>query len=720
MEKYPQDFSQPSQTSNTKTPGTRMGLFDNIFGKKVPPRGPASEAPVNETFELRDQNIKSQKLAESLQAEVVLVKSEEVIATPIQPVISEPSGQLSNHVTDSNFLDAASLRVSVQEHDELNFALRQKMEWVESELANADRKVAELHVVNALRQLLTERLLWDLQDSKLEIVRLCGEAIDLQRPASSVLPVGGPIAADVHLQGNDLGGGAEEELPEKLVLAALDRHELEIQIQHAKGVQERITLDEQQELIAKKVENATIGIKAQLTHVRGLLDAASAKLQDQEKLSQRVDAAEIENSALKKGVGTEVWALKYELECKTKEVASLNDQLGRRAFYDQAQAKRLAEREATINKNFAELQRRETELRDAKSAMAGCTPEVVSALREKIKNLQDQVSTSALASQRKLMWLQEQLKDSGASVQHLLAEKSELEKLLEIARRKNLLPSKRVKVSLGPNESLVSLSDRKIVDWMLEQASPEQAEVDHGYLSLLGDGPWSEDQLGLLMEQRGFSLWKLPDQDVRHVVLGRNNWDAEDLEEQIASVGDMGLRIYSQEMWFAKLITGRDPFDSGDQDLLMAFAKGHDALQYLVARDNPWPEVTSQDLLAGDDVFTEGTEFGATSPLHNFGYKVGTSSGLSERERRTILASFLEARSLSFDDQSSEDYRSHWGRPRSVQRLFRVASHIRWLIGWQGKSPFRAQANEEWIEDLGWLKKTFYKPSSHKFKWPAL
>lgn len=690
-----------------------MGLFDYIFGKKWPPSGPAPEALVNEAAELRDQNM-------TVQAEVAVVKSEAVNETPIQPVISESSGQTSSHATDFTFPDTASVCVSLQEHDDLNFVLREKMEWVESELANANRKVAELHVVNALRQLLTARLLGDLQDSKLEIVRLCDEAIDLHRPTSSVLQIGGPIAADVHLQGNDVGGGVVKEFPENLVLAANDKHELEMQIQHAKEVQERLTLDEQQELIAKKVESETTDIKAQLAHVLGLLDAASAKLQDQKQLRQRIDAAEIENSALKKGVGTEVWALKQELERQTKEVASLNDQLGRRAFYEEAQARRLAEREATVNKNFAELQRREIELRVAKSALAGCTPEVVSALREKIKNLEDQVSTSTLASRKKLMWLQEQLKDADASLQSLLAKKSELERLLEIERRKNLSPSKRVKVSVGSNDSLVSLSDRKIVEWMLEEASPKQAEVDHGYLSLVGDGPWGEDQLGLLMEQRGFSLWKLPDQDVRHVVLGRNNWDAEQLEEQIAFVGDIELRIYSQEMWFAKLVTGRDPFDSCDQDLLMAFAKGHDALQYLIARDNPWPELTSQDLVIGDGVFTEGTEFGATSPLHNFGYQVGVSSGLSERERRAILASFLEARSLSFDDQSTEDYRSQWGRPRSVQRLFRVALHIRWLIGWQGKSPFRAQANEEWTADLRWLKKNFYKPSSHKFKWPAL
>lgn len=697
-----------------------MGIFDNMFGKKVPLSNPAPEAATNEVARLREQNMTLQKLAESLQAEVALLKSEAMNAKPIQPVISDPSEQASSPVTGSTSPDIASDRISMQEHGETKFTPRDKVKWVDSELANADRKVAELHLANAMRRLLTERILGDLQVSKLEIVRLCDEVIELQRPASPVLPAGGSIAADEPLQGPDENGETLEDGHKELDIACMDKHELKMQMLHADEVQARLTLDGQQELIAKKVASETASIKAQLTNALERLSAATAKLQDQDQLRKRVDAAEIENSALKKGVGNETWTLKRELEQQIREVVSLRDQLGRRTFYEKAQAKRLAEREATINKNFAELQRRETELREAKTAMAGCTPEVVSALRENIKKLQNQVSTLTVDSRKNLSQLQEQLKDADASVRHLLAEKNKLEKLLENANQKHLSPSKRVKASVGANDSLISISDRKIVDWMLGEASPEQAEVDHGYLSLVGDGPWDEDQLGRLMEQRGFSLWELPDRDVLHVVLGRNNWDTDELEEQIASAGDVELRIYSQEMWFAKLVTGRDPFESGDQDLLMAFAKDHDALQYLISRDNPWPAIGQQDLLIGDGVSTEVTELGATSPLHNFGYQVGASSGLSESERRAILARFLEARSLPFDDQSSAEYRSHWGRPRSVQRLFRVALHISWLIGWQGKSPLRAQANEEWTADLHWLKKTFYKPSVHRFKWPTL
>lgn len=316
--------------------------------------------------------------------------------------------------------------------------------------------------------------------------------------------------------------------------------------------------------------------------------------------------------------------------------------------------------------------------------------------------------------------MQEQLDQADRSIQNLLKAKNDLERTLEAGGRSGPPSQRKIKRESHFDSALIAVSDHLIIDWMLEEASPEQASVEHGYLSLTGDGPWPDHQIRELMEGAGFSLWMMPDADVDHVVVGRQSWDASALEQQIEAVEGRQLRIYSQEMWFAKLVTGRDPFDSGDHELLMGFAKGHPALEYLIDRDVPWPEVSSGELVVGDGVFTEGIEFGVNSPLHNFGYQVGVSSGLSVAQRRALLARFLEAKDLAFDGDASAEYRSHWGRPRSVQRLYRVASHIRWLIGWQGKSPYRAQANEDWRGDLQWLKKTYYKPNLHKFRWPGV
>jgi hypothetical protein len=617
--------------------------------------------------------------------------------------------------------------VGYRAQDTLSDAVREKMEWVGSDSAISDRVLANLRIARALRQLLTERLISDLHDSKLQFVRLCDEAINFHRENGAVLQVDAPTVVDIHLESKDSGGEGIPEIRETSFDPDQDEQKPAMQTSGVEEPKEQSDSDQQCQAIANKSETETVLLRGQLADVRRLLAFASGQLHDQKTLQQRIDAAEIENSALKKGVGDEVWALRQELELQTKEVASLNDQLRRRTVAEEIQANRFSQREATINKNFAELQRREIQLENAKSAKDDRTPKAVSDLQLRVKTLQDQLSSSTVASQQQLAGLQGQLAGlqvqlgaADASVQHLLASKRELEKLLEIASRKNSGTNGEIKGLGRPIGTLISLSDKKIVDWMLKEASPKQAEVEHGYLSLIGEGPWEHDELALLVEQKGFSLWQLPDRDVRHVVVGRTKWDAERLEAQIGCMVDLDLRIYSQEMWFAKLATGRDPFDSDNWDLLMAFAKGHEALQYLIARDNGWPEVTTSGLVGGKEGVTQGYEIGSTSPLHNFGYEVGSKAGLSEQKRREILTRFLEAKTLTFEVNASDTYRLHWGRPRSVQRLFRVASHIQWLIGWQGKSPKRVQANEEWTDDLRWLKKTFYKPATHKFKWPNI
>lgn len=109
-------------------------------------------------------------------------------------------------------------------------------------------------------------------------------------------------------------------------------------------------------------------------------------------------------------------------------------------------------------------------------------------------------------------------------------------------------------------------------------------------------------------------------------------------------------------MWFAKLVTTRDPVDPGNQQPLPAFAKGHPALQYLINRDESWPEVSTRVKTGGRGVI--GIDFHASSPLRHFGYRVGVSSGLPVRQRRAILADFIEARQLVFDEESSTQDRA--------------------------------------------------------------
>jgi len=68
-----------------------------------------------------------------------------------------------------------------------------------------------------------------------------------------------------------------------------------------------------------------------------------------------------------------------------------------------------------------------------------------------------------------------------------------------------------------------------------------------------------------------------------------------------------------------------------------------------------------------------------------------------------------ECRSLLpyFDaDQHDLADRNSWGRPSSSLRLRRMVSHIRRLYRFQGASPRKITARNDWKEDLEWIRRT--------------
>ena len=106
------------------------------------------------------------------------------------------------------------------------------------------------------------------------------------------------------------------------------------------------------------------------------------------------------------------------------------------------------------------------------------------------------------------------------------------------------------------------------------------------------------------------------------------------------------------------------------------------------------------------------------SPMHLMGYRVGKISPHSEEERRTILDKIFSEKSLPFSDDSSPTYRSGWGAPRSAKRLCRMAKHIQFNV--DGPSGYLGDpgVRDDWINDLAWLKKTYFRKTVRGFKWP--
>ncbi len=405
----------------------------------------------------------------------------------------------------------------------------------------------------------------------------------------------------------------------------------------------------------------------------------------------------------------------------TLKARRVQTDLAASAAHQQA-AERLAQRESTLLKNFAELQRREALIstRDVGQTLPAYVAyqnriqqleQIVSDLRKKLeeatsKVLQDRIAINPNSGNSSE--LQQQLLDTTASLQHVLIQK---------AREEDRLSSELTKykvLSRAPH----TFMQEDVLSWIFSATSPKTLRVRHGFLQLLGDGPWDYDTIGRPLQRQRFKLYALPDADVAHLIVGRNNWNESDLLGQIEARSGQELRIYSQEMWFAAMATGRDPFDAEDPDLLLAFAKGHSALEFLLECEFPWPTVS--DRFSGGITPIDGSELGVVeSPMHLMDYRVGRTSPHNEDERREILKEIFAAKDLMFGDDCSPGYRLNWGTARSAQRLYRMAIHIKFIIdGPNGNDWRKTVARDDWINDLAWLKNTYFRKNTHAFKWP--
>lgn len=390
-------------------------------------------------------------------------------------------------------------------------------------------------------------------------------------------------------------------------------------------------------------------------------DSASHSSSQISDLQAQLDAAVIEIANLQRGTGTEVWNLKNDLKRCMDEIAL---------------------------KSY--------EISALKNAVGADNPKMEKLQRE-LTNCQQDLSEWKKVSTRR----ENEIRKLVPHLEHATQQAAELKDQIRHLTSTDL--------------SIFSCED--VLAWMFSATTPKRLKVEHGHLHLMGHGPWDVDAFGRLMEDRGFKLWALPDAEIEHIVVGRNSWNRDDLVQHIDARQGLGLRIYSQEMWFAAMSTGRDPFDA-DQELLNAFADGHEALEYLREPGFDWPDLSITEPV-GVTIVSHEEEFGVReSPMHMMGYRVG-ETGPSQQTRQAILDEFLCAKILSFGDDCSSTYRKNWGRPESAQRLYRMAVHIKHVLdGPGGKDWRRPQAREDWMSDLAWLKVTYFKRAMQKFIWP--
>lgn len=429
---------------------------------------------------------------------------------------------------------------------------------------------------------------------------------------------------------------------------------------------------------------------------------------------------------------------------------------------------RLAQKQVELDTHANQLQREEADLLGRTSNLENWSQEL-SAFQKRVDQLDleaQQIAAQRKALERKIEVQQEkhaerlsdirQIKSEITKEKRFLSQREQdvterekevkkEERTLLVAKNKNITllnENKALRVQLEDlgdtdserdaiQQSLDALSEQfeetksallhpTVLSWLVKDGDYIKADVNNGWLGVTGTGPWEQASYKNCLKELGYTFYPLSDEDHSCVIVGRNGWSAPDLRNLIDAHQGKSLRIYSQEMFVAKLATGRDPFDAQDVELLDAFAEDHPALQFLMSLPDPWPDITDTSS-AEVTLVPPGSYGGVTqSPLNILDYHAGVTANQSAATRRNILEQCLGSRHLPFSDDSSADYIAQWGRSNSAQRLYRIALHLKILAEGQGKDPRKQQARLDWISDSKWLKENYFSKYKRSFSWPAI
>jgi hypothetical protein len=294
------------------------------------------------------------------------------------------------------------------------------------------------------------------------------------------------------------------------------------------------------------------------------------------------------------------------------------------------------------------------------------------------------------------------------TIKKVEAESIALKKKVDDLVRANAVSSRAVPLSPAKvieSASPFSINSMAVLGWLssavLDAFQPPDEVVS------IGSGPFPEDDFDDYLETLNITPYE---SGCNWIIVGRTGWNSQQLEDLIEKAEPGELRIFSQELFIAGQLSTHDPF-SADPDLLMEFAKGHPALEYIIGSGFDWPF-----LVGGGDVVVDPPEFQSAekSPLNVMGYRVGMS-GLTEKSRRKILA---DAYLGAIPWVESDAYMKQWGRAQTRMRLRRMVEHIAMLIRKASGKYNMDEAINDWESDLNWLYYEFYVPGRMNFKWP--
>lgn len=331
------------------------------------------------------------------------------------------------------------------------------------------------------------------------------------------------------------------------------------------------------------------------------------------------------------------------------------------------------------------------------------------------EELTTELAQVRLGKAKALRKLRQVRRDATELTQQLMSAKRKVARVVkqldyavsEVAERDRQLVA--LKVSPGSQLVLQPL----VREWLVSKRGRRSLRLPPTVVTT-GNGPLSEAEVRATLAGHGLEakLPAVPFSDV--MVVGRDGWLVDDLEEQIRVRGEDGVRVYSQEMLLAALSTNDDPLKSASRKTLMQFAEGHPALTYLIDSGFEWPVVTWRPLQ--EMVEFEKGEFAEQSPINKLGYVVGKVKGLADQPRRDLLARAFRGK---VPNVVSSRYMKSWGEPGSRVRLRRIARHIAWLGSLWRYQDTHVVAVEHWSDDLDWMREHLYEPWM-RFRWPEI
>jgi len=264
-------------------------------------------------------------------------------------------------------------------------------------------------------------------------------------------------------------------------------------------------------------------------------------------------------------------------------------------------------------------------------------------------------------------------------------------------------------------EQPIGLNNLLIRDFLCFDKTAEDIKLNDVPILITGSSPWKKDEFEEFLSSKNFNcISSNATPDI--LILGSLEIDTEKIDQIIdTSISiESHLKIYTQELFVYKLITGEDPLKAWEETALLSAVEGHAGIEHILSIEAfQWPNL-DKNYARDDYTISEinPADWSEDSPLSKLGYTV-REGALSENQRHQILTRVFNeslARYLNGDN----DVRI-WGKPKSPRRLYAIAQFIKWLSSFQGGA--KPAAANKWKNDLQWLKTQFYLPSM-AFKWP--